>query len=170
MEQEQFAEWIKLPESPNAPELVGEKDPRTITIEVDEGVAFRVLETPGHTPESICVEVVDPGVSPGFGLVGPVWMISVVVCFYLLLPFVALLSVPLNLGLLDPVDVARRAERAYTEGAAPLSSVEGFVRQVIGWREYVWGHYWQLMPDYRHANELGAQRPLPPVFMTGRGR
>lgn len=76
----------------------------------------------------------------------------------------SLLSVPLNLGLLDPVDVVRRAERAYVEQVAPLSSVEGFVRQVIGWREYVWHVYWHTCEEYRQHNALDAQEPLPDWF------
>lgn len=75
-----------------------------------------------------------------------------------------LLSPALNLGLLLPDEVCDAAERAYREGRAPIASVEGLVRQVIGWREYVWGRYWQWMPDYRAENALDAHRPLPPVF------
>ena len=56
----------------------------------------------------------------------------------------SLMSVPLNLGLVHPVEVARRAERAHREDGVRLASVEGFVRQVVGWREYVWQLYWHL--------------------------
>jgi deoxyribodipyrimidine photolyase-related protein len=73
----------------------------------------------------------------------------------------SLLSAPINLGLLDPLEVASRAERAYREGAAPLASVEGFVRQVIGWRDYVWHLYWHQPPNYRSRNGLRAGQPLP---------
>ena len=76
----------------------------------------------------------------------------------------SLLSVPLNLGLLDPVDVVRRAERAFRDGIADLAATEGFVRQVIGWREYVWHVYWYTDPDYRNRNAFGADRPLPGWF------
>ena len=76
------------------------------------------------------------------------------------------LSSSLNLGLLHPAEVVERAERAYREGRAPINSVEGFVRQVAGWREYVWGLYWHWMPEYRHENGLGARRAVPPA-MTG---
>ena len=75
-----------------------------------------------------------------------------------------LLSPYLNLGLLLPGEVCDAAQAAYRRGAIPLASAEGFIRQVIGWREYVWGRYWQWMPEYRHANELGAHRALPPLF------
>jgi deoxyribodipyrimidine photolyase-related protein len=73
----------------------------------------------------------------------------------------SLLSVPLNLGLLHPIEVARRAERAYRDGTASLAAVEGFVRQVVGWREYVWQLYWHFGEDYRHRNALQAHAPLP---------
>jgi len=75
-----------------------------------------------------------------------------------------LLSPYLNLGLLLPGEVCDAVELAYRQGSIPIASAEGFIRQIIGWREYVWGRYWQWMPDYRHANELDAHRPLPPLF------
>jgi deoxyribodipyrimidine photolyase-related protein len=73
----------------------------------------------------------------------------------------SLLSAPLNLGLLHPLEVAGRAVAAYRAGEAPLAAVEGFVRQVVGWREYVWQLYWHLGEDYRHRNALEAHHPLP---------
>ena len=76
----------------------------------------------------------------------------------------SLLSAPLNLGLLDPIEVVRRAEAAYHSGAAPLASVEGFVRQVMGWRDYVWHLYWHLGEDYRRRNRLQARRRIPDWF------
>jgi deoxyribodipyrimidine photolyase-related protein len=78
----------------------------------------------------------------------------------------SLLSPYLNLGLLLPAEVCDAAEDAYRSGHAPIASVEGFIRQIIGWREYVHGVYWLWGPDYRHANGLRATRPLPPV-LTG---
>ena len=79
----------------------------------------------------------------------------------------SLLSPYLNLGLLTPDEVCDAAEEAYRDGRAPIESVEGFIRQIIGWREYVWGLYWLEMPDYARRNALGADRPLPPLFTTG---
>lgn len=76
----------------------------------------------------------------------------------------SLISTSLNLGLLDPLDVCRRAETAYHEGQAPLNAVEGFIRQIIGWREYVRGVYWAYMPEYKTRNTLGADEPLPALF------
>jgi len=81
-----------------------------------------------------------------------------------------LLSPYLNLGLLQPKEVCDAAEAAYRDGRVPIASAEGFIRQVIGWREYVWGVYWRSMPDYRDCNELAAERSLPPLFTTGETR
>ncbi len=78
-----------------------------------------------------------------------------------------LLSPYLNIGLLHPSEVCDRIEVAYREGSVPIASAEGLLRQVIGWREYVWGVYWLWMPGYRGENALGATRPLPPVYRTG---
>ncbi|MET9529918.1 cryptochrome/photolyase family protein [Streptomyces sp. NPDC006649] len=75
------------------------------------------------------------------------------------------LSVPLNLGLLDPAECVERAERAHRAGDAPLNSVEGFVRQIAGWREYVWHLYWHFGEDYRHRNALHHTAPLPDWFL-----
>lgn len=78
----------------------------------------------------------------------------------------SLLSVPLNLGLLDPLEVARVAEDAYRQGSARLSSVEGFIRQVVGWREWVWQLYWWLGEDYvERSNHFGHEAPLPNAFV-----
>ncbi|MEV8378949.1 cryptochrome/photolyase family protein [Kribbella sp. NPDC056861] len=76
----------------------------------------------------------------------------------------SLLSAPLNLGLLDPVEAVERAEDAYRAGDAPLQSVEGFVRQLIGWRDYMWHLYWHFGPEYRHRNALAARRTVPEWF------
>lgn len=76
----------------------------------------------------------------------------------------SLLSVPLNLGLLEPVEVVRAAETAYHDGAAPLAAVEGFVRQVIGWRDYIWHLYWYLGEDYRTHNRLNQRRSIDDWF------
>ena len=76
----------------------------------------------------------------------------------------SLLSPYLNIGLLLPGEVCDAAEDAYRSGAVPLASAEGFIRQIIGWREYVWGLYWLWGPEYAALNELGAHNPLPPAF------
>jgi deoxyribodipyrimidine photolyase-related protein len=76
----------------------------------------------------------------------------------------SLLSPYLNNGLLHAQEVVDAAEAAFKAGDIPIASAEGFVRQVIGWREYVNGMYWYLGPDYRENNQLGASRPLLPLF------
>ena len=73
----------------------------------------------------------------------------------------ALLSSSLNLGLLDPLECARAAEDEYRAGRAPLNSVEGFIRQVVGWREYVWGVYRLRGAELALENALGADRAVP---------
>ena len=77
------------------------------------------------------------------------------------------LSPYLNIGLLHPKEVVDAAHAAYRDGRVPIASAEGFIRQIIGWREYVWGLYWLWMPEYRELNELGADSPLPASFLGG---
>ena len=74
------------------------------------------------------------------------------------------LSVPLNLHMLQPRDVVDAALRQHD---VPLNSLEGFIRQIIGWREFVRGIYWRLMPDYAERNALDADLPMPRFFWTG---
>ncbi|MBC7994314.1 MAG: cryptochrome/photolyase family protein [Rhizobacter sp.] len=77
------------------------------------------------------------------------------------------LSAALNLKLLNPREVVAAAEAALHDGHAPLASVEGFIRQILGWREYVRGIYWTQMPGYAQRNALDAQENLPPWYWTG---
>lgn len=77
------------------------------------------------------------------------------------------LSAALNLKLLAPRTVVDAAVRAYRRGKAPLNSVEGFVRQILGWREFVHGLYWLDMPGYRERNVLAAQLEVPACFWDG---
>ena len=81
--------------------------------------------------------------------------------------FHAFLSPALNCGLLTPLEVCVATEAAYRTGDVPLNSAEGFIRQIIGWREYIRGMYWLEMPGLEHANALGATRPLPAFYWTG---
>lgn len=67
----------------------------------------------------------------------------------------------LNIGLLEPLPVCRAVEEAYRAGRCELADAEGFIRQVLGWREYVRGIYWHFMPSYKTRNELAADVPLP---------
>lgn len=79
----------------------------------------------------------------------------------------SLISFYLNAGLLDPLEVCQQAEAAYRSGHAPLNAVEGFIRQIIGWREYVRGIYFREGPDYTSRNALGHDRKLPAVYWGG---
>jgi len=76
----------------------------------------------------------------------------------------SVLSPYLNIGLLLPAEVCDAVQNAYDTGRVDIASAEGFIRQVIGWREYVWGVYWRWMPEYRSRNALGADRQVPPAL------
>jgi deoxyribodipyrimidine photolyase-related protein len=78
--------------------------------------------------------------------------------------FHSLLSVYLNAGLLLPLEICQAAEQAWRNGSAPLNAVEGFIRQILGWREYVRGIYWLKMPGYLSENALASHQPLPPLY------
>ena len=80
--------------------------------------------------------------------------------------FHGLISPYLNAGLLTAMEVCKAVEKAYADGKAPLNAVEGFIRQIIGWREYVRGVYWLKMPEYRETNHLAAARKLPDLYWT----
>ena len=79
----------------------------------------------------------------------------------------SLLSVPMNLGLLDPREVINAALERYHGGDAPLNSVEGFVRQIAGWRDWVWHLYWHMGEDYvKQSNYFDHEGPVPPELAT----
>jgi deoxyribodipyrimidine photolyase-related protein len=78
------------------------------------------------------------------------------------------LSPYMNIGLLDSLDMVHAAEAAYRSGRVPVNSAEGFVRQVIGWREFMYWQYWQQMPGLRTANSWNATRPMPMMFWNGK--
>lgn len=77
------------------------------------------------------------------------------------------ISFYLNCGLLNPLEVIRAAEERYYSGHAPLNAVEGFIRQIAGWREYIRGIYWLKMPEYKDHNHLNATRDLPWFYWSG---
>ena len=79
----------------------------------------------------------------------------------------SILSPYINSGLLDPLELCRAVEAEFHAGTVPINAAEGFIRQVIGWREYVRGIYWHAGPDYVHSNALDARRPLPAFYWTG---
>jgi deoxyribodipyrimidine photolyase-related protein len=84
--------------------------------------------------------------------------------------FHALISTSLNIGLLEPLAVCEAAAEAYAAGTVPLNAAEGFIRQVLGWREFIRGVYWLHMPGYGERNALGATRTLPGFFWSGETR
>ena len=81
--------------------------------------------------------------------------------------FHSLISMYLNIGLLEPLALCRAVEARWRAGGCSLAGAEGFIRQILGWREYVRGIYWLHMPGYREHNALAAQRPLPDWFWSG---
>ena len=85
---------------------------------------------------------------------GEPWMFHSVLSFYL------------NCGLILPEECIKKAEETYFSGKAPLNSVEGFIRQILGWREYIRGVYWLKMPDYKELNYLNSKRSLPNFYWT----
>jgi deoxyribodipyrimidine photolyase-related protein len=82
----------------------------------------------------------------------------------------AVLSLYMNVGFLDPLETCRLAEEEFKEGRAPLADVEGFIRQILGWREFVRGVYWREGAEYTRRNSLGADRPLPDYYWTGNSK
>ena len=84
--------------------------------------------------------------------------------------FHSLLSFALNTKMLSPQEVVQQAEQAWRQGLAPLHAAEGFIRQILGWREYVRGVYWATMPGYTETNQLQHHTPLPEWFWTGNTR
>ncbi len=79
----------------------------------------------------------------------------------------SVISMYLNAGLLEPLALCRAAEVAWRKGRAPLNAVEGFIRQILGWREFIRGIYWHFMPGYRDLNALEAKGKLPAFYWTG---
>jgi deoxyribodipyrimidine photolyase-related protein len=80
----------------------------------------------------------------------------------------SLISSYLNAGLLLPLEICQKAEAAYYAGTAPLNAVEGFIRQILGWREYIRGIYWHLMPEYGERNSLNATIQIPEFYWTAK--
>ncbi|PLX30221.1 MAG: cryptochrome/photolyase family protein [Alphaproteobacteria bacterium] len=78
----------------------------------------------------------------------------------------SLISQYINIGLLNPLEVCHEAEKAYKKGAVPLNSTEGFIRQILGWREYMRGVYWLKMPEYDQSNFFNHKRKLPSFYWT----
>jgi deoxyribodipyrimidine photolyase-related protein len=81
--------------------------------------------------------------------------------------FHSLVSMYINIGLLEPLNVCQQVEKAWRDGKCELAAAEGFIRQVLGWREYIRGVYWRFMPEYRQRNHFDARRALPDWFWSG---
>ena len=84
--------------------------------------------------------------------------------------FHARLAAAMNIGLLDPRRICLDVQADWQAGAIPLNAAEGFIRQILGWREYVRGIYWLMMPEYAERNAFGNQRALPEFYWTGQTR
>lgn len=82
----------------------------------------------------------------------------------------ARIAAALNVGLLSPQRLCLDVQAAWQAGEVPLNAAEGFIRQILGWREYVRGIYWLYMPEYAERNQLGNQRDLPAFYWTGKTR
>jgi deoxyribodipyrimidine photolyase-related protein len=80
----------------------------------------------------------------------------------------SLVSPVINAGLVEPLALCKLVEKAYRKGKVPINAAEGFIRQIIGWREFVYGIYWSLMPEYRRRNPRGDDRPLPDFYWDGK--
>lgn len=80
----------------------------------------------------------------------------------------SLVSLYIHVGLLDPLDICRRVEKAYRDGHAPINAAEGYIRQIIGWREFMRGIYFLEGPDYPTRNTLNHQRKLPGFYWSGK--
>ena len=122
-------------------ECVGDDGPRRFAVTRSEALAALEVFLRDRLP--------DFGAHEDAMMAGDVWMAH------------SLLSVPLNLGLLDPLEVVQAAEARYRAGRVPLAAAEGFIRQILGWREYMWHLYWSLPGDYRAKNHFDAHEPLP---------
>jgi deoxyribodipyrimidine photolyase-related protein len=144
--------------------------PDAVTRGVIETVERRFADSPGclkhfdyPVSRADALQALEDFIAHRLGPFGPYEDAMTAADVYL---FHSRLSSSLNLHLLRPQEVVEAAVRAYESGAAPLNSVEGFVRQILGWREFVRGIYWRHMPAYRDKNALDATLPVPRFFWT----
>ena len=114
-----------------------------------------------HTGAKACLESFVKEALPDFGDYQDAMLVGEPFLYH------SLLSMYLNVGLLSPLEICRAVEAAYVAGDVPINAAEGYIRQIIGWREYVRGIYWLKMPDYVSENALGATRDLPDFYWTG---
>ena len=145
--------------------------PDAITLDVMQLVNDKMAKHPGNlhsfgwpVTRTQALEALDSFIQhrlPSFGLYqdamweGEVWL------------YHSHIASALNLKLLNPREVVSAAEKAYEDGHVPLPAAEGFIRQILGWREYVRGIYWTQMPEYLERNQMQAHAPLPAFYWTG---
>ncbi|MEY4447963.1 MAG: hypothetical protein RLZZ433_978, partial [Pseudomonadota bacterium] len=146
-------------------------EPDAITLDVMQLVNDKMAKHPGNlhsfgwpVTRTQALEALDSFIQhrlPSFGLYqdamweGEVWL------------YHSHIASALNLKLLNPREVVSAAEKAYQDGHVPLPAAEGFIRQILGWREYVRGIYWTQMPEYLELNQMQAHTPLPAFYWTG---
>lgn len=146
-------------------------EPDAITLEVMQLVNDKMAKHPGNlhsfgwpVTRTQALEALDSFIQhrlPSFGLYqdamweGEVWL------------YHSHIASALNLKLLNPREAVSAAEKAYQDGHVPLPAAEGFIRQILGWREYVRGIYWTQMPEYLERNQMQAHAPLPAFYWTG---
>ena len=146
-------------------------EPDAITLDVMQLVNDKMAKHPGNlhsfgwpVTRTQALEALDSFIQhrlPSFGLYqdamweGEVWL------------YHSHIASALNLKLLNPREVVSAAEKAYQDGHVPLPAAEGFIRQILGWREYVRGIYWTQMPEYLERNQMQANAPLPAFYWTG---
>ena len=162
-----FRDWVKEG-SPRA--MVGSVEPDKITRDVMKLVENEFAGNPGKTngfwlpvDRAGALRWLEEFIATrlgGFGAWEDLMVEGEPILFH------SVISPLINIGLLTPRECIEAAIKAYESGRAPLNSVEGFVRQIAGWREFVNGVYWLKMPDYAEVNGLGAQRALPEFFYT----
>lgn len=159
----------RLPKGLKAPDFAG-AEPGAITTEVLDLVADRFADNFGDldgfrfpVTRDAALDLLDGFIERGLEKFGDYQDAMALGEPFL---FHSLISPALNIGLLRPREVLERVEAAYRDKGAPLNAVEGYIRQILGWREYVRGIYWLKMPDYAETNALEADRPLPGFFWT----
>ena len=165
---ETFAAWRRSPEraAPTAPPPIDRDDPVLAEVQADidrhaPGLAGRAEDFWLPTTRAGAESWLEDFVARRLPAFGPFEDVSDPADPWLRHSALAPL---LNIGLLDPLACVRAAEAAYRAGAAPLASAEGFIRQILGWREFVNGVYWLRMPGYAALNELAAHAPVPPAL------
>ena len=170
---ETFAAWRRSPDSrhPTPPPAIDPDDPVVAAVQADidrllPGLPGRAEDFWLPTTRAEAAVWLDDFVASRLGGFGPFEDVSDPDDLWLRH---AAISPLLNIGLLHPRDCVEAVERAYLAGTVPLASAEGFIRQVLGWREYVNGVYWLTMPEYATRNALAADGPLPPA-LSGEAR